>query len=56
MEAHALTTKPPDPSRLELWRNEMSAKDLHVFEEVAGDLLAELGYPVGEPVGAASES
>jgi hypothetical protein len=50
MEAHALTTKPPDPGRLELWRNEMSPDDLATFEEVAGDLLAELGYPVGEPV------
>jgi hypothetical protein len=55
MEAHALTTKPPDPSRLERWRREMSPDDLSTFEDVAGDLLGELGYPVGEPVGATRE-
>jgi hypothetical protein len=55
MEAHALTTKPPDPSRLERWRTEMSPDDLALFEQAAGDLLTELGYPLGDPVGARGE-
>jgi hypothetical protein len=50
MEAHALTQKPPDPSRLGRWREEMSPEDQATFESVAGDLLAELGYEVREPV------
>ena len=31
------------------WRTEMSAADRATYERVAGDLLAELGYEVGEP-------
>ena len=44
LEAHALTSKPPDPARLGRWRQEMSASDQAAFQEVAGDLLDELGY------------
>jgi Sulfotransferase family len=44
MAAHALTSEPPDPSRLGRWRTEMSPEDRAAFEEAAGDLLAELGY------------
>jgi len=52
MAAHALTSEPPDPSRLGRWRTEMSPEDRAAFEEAAGDLLAELGYELeGEPVG-----
>lgn len=42
---HRLTTEPPrtDTSR---WRAQMSAQEVAHFEEVTGDLLAELGYPV----------
>jgi hypothetical protein len=31
------------------WRSEMSPEDVRAFEEVAGDLLAELGYGLGDP-------
>ena len=48
MATHARTTEPPDPERVTRWRNEMSAEDRAAFEAVAGDLLAELGYEVGE--------
>jgi Sulfotransferase family len=51
MAAHALTSEPPDPSRLGRWRTEMSPEDRAAFEEAAGDLLAELGYELErEPV------
>jgi hypothetical protein len=49
MATHARTTEPPDPERVTRWRKEMSAEDRDSFESVAGDLLAELGYEVGEP-------
>jgi len=42
--AHALTSEPPDPSRLGRWKTEMSPEDRAAFEDAAGDLLAELGY------------
>jgi hypothetical protein len=43
-EAHVLTAKPPDPSRLARWKEEMDPEKNAVFESVAGGLLAELGY------------
>jgi len=50
--AHALTSEPPDPSRLGRWKREMSPEDRAAFEDAAGELLAELGYELeGEPVG-----
>ena len=52
MEAHALTSEPPDPGRLGRWRTEMSPEDRAAFEDAAGDLLAELGYELeGQPAG-----
>jgi hypothetical protein len=47
MAAHAMTQKPPSQSRVGVWRQEMSPEDVEGFEEAAGELLAELGYPVG---------
>jgi len=49
MQAHAMTTKPPQPERVEVWREEMPAADRREFEAIAGGLLAELGYEVGSP-------
>jgi Sulfotransferase family len=48
MATHAMTRKPPSADRVARWRTKMSASDRAAFEAVAGDLLAELGYPVGE--------
>jgi hypothetical protein len=48
MATHAMTTKPPSADRVARWRTQMSGDDRAAFEAVAGDLLAELGYPVGE--------
>jgi hypothetical protein len=47
---HALTAAPPQESKVQEWRTEMSESDRAAFEADAGELLAELGYPVGEAV------
>lgn len=39
-----LTTTPPDPSRVYVWKREMPAQERRRFSAVAGDLLEELGY------------
>jgi sulfotransferase family protein len=44
IEAHALTSEAPRTDRSERWREEMSAAEVAVFEEHAGELLADLGY------------
>jgi hypothetical protein len=48
MATHAMTTKPPSADRVARWRTQMTAEQRAEFEEVAGDLLAELQYPVGQ--------
>ena len=35
-EAHLLTSKPPDPSRLARWKEDMAPDDNAAFERVAG--------------------
>jgi hypothetical protein len=44
---HEMTTKPPSPDRVAVWRTEMEPADRERFEATAGDLLSELGYPLG---------
>ena len=44
--AHALTSEPPRPDRVERWREELSDQAIADYENVAGDLLAGLGYPL----------
>jgi hypothetical protein len=44
LEAHALTAQPPRTDRSGRWRAEMSAADLAIFDEHAGELLRDLGY------------
>jgi hypothetical protein len=44
--AHALTSEPPREDRLERWRAELTRDEIASYEEVAGQLLAELGYEV----------
>ncbi|MGH6943133.1 MAG: sulfotransferase family protein, partial [Geminicoccaceae bacterium] len=48
MATHAMTTKPPSAERVARWRSQMPAEQRVEFEAVAGELLAELGYPTGE--------
>ena len=45
LKAHALATKPPTKERIEVWREGMSPSDQAEFEQVAGELLDDLGYP-----------
>lgn len=43
-EQHALVSRPPDPSRAEAWRRQLSAREIEVFEARTGELLRALGY------------
>lgn len=44
LEIFELTNKPPDKSRIQCWRNEMSEQEIIKFENIAGDLLRDLNY------------
>jgi len=44
MATHAMTTKPPDAERVSRWKRQMSEPDRDAFEQVAGSILAGLGY------------
>lgn len=44
--AHSLATEAPTSARIEVWRDDMDARDREEFEDVAGGLLRELGYDV----------
>jgi hypothetical protein len=46
MSAHEMAARPATSERTEVWRREMSEEDLEVFERIAGDTLADLGYAV----------
>ena len=48
LKTHEMTTKPPSADRVARWRTQMSPEQRAEFEAEAGDLLKELGYPVGE--------
>jgi hypothetical protein len=48
---HRRVSQPPRADRIARWRTEMSPADRAAFEQVAGDLLMELGYPVTEAAG-----
>jgi hypothetical protein len=47
VEAHSLTSEPPQADRVALWKQRMSPEDLAIFDEHAGELLTELGYGTG---------
>src|SRR5688500_911792 len=47
LKTHEMTTKPPSADRVARWRTQMSPEQRDEFEAIAGDLLAELGYPTG---------
>jgi hypothetical protein len=52
MQAHAMTTKPPQEERTYVWKTEMDDAYRDEFEAFAGDLLGELGYEVSVPAAA----
>jgi hypothetical protein len=49
IEAHALTTKPPQADRVAVWKQEMSESENAEFEAAAGYLLDDLGYETATP-------
>jgi hypothetical protein len=49
LAGHAKTSEPPSTDRSGRWRTEMPQEDVAEFERVAGELLADLGYPAGTP-------
>jgi hypothetical protein len=52
LKVHEMARKPPSAERITSWQSELSLEDRRACEEAAGDLLAELGYPVGAEVAA----
>ncbi len=51
MQTHARTTEKPDPRRVSRWRESMDRGERETFESIAGPLLSELGYAVGDGAG-----
>ncbi|HSF41091.1 MAG TPA: sulfotransferase [Thermoanaerobaculia bacterium] len=47
LRLHRFTSLPPQSSRIGRWRTEMTREMLAAYEEIAGDLLADLGYERG---------
>ncbi len=45
-EAFLLTNEPPQTNRVARWRKECTTEEVKIFEEIAGDLLRELDYPM----------
>lgn len=45
LETQRLTSSPPDRSRIDRWRTDLSVQEHNEYLAVAGDLLEELGYP-----------
>lgn len=44
LNAHRLTSEPPDPSRVFAWRREMPAEEQQRYNAIAGEMLQSLGY------------
>lgn len=45
---HSLTSEPPQKNRAGRWKREMKREDRKRFEDIAGDMLRELGYETGK--------
>lgn len=43
---HQLVGQAPDPSRATAWRQSLSRRNVEIFENLTGDLLPLLGYPL----------
>lgn len=41
---HNLIGAKPDPARANAWKNNLSFRDVEIFENITGDLLISLGY------------
>lgn len=51
LRQQAMSQKPPDPTRIGIWKERLSTLECRQFEAVAGDLLKELGYAVDRQYG-----
>ena len=51
LQSHAKTFEPPNPDLIGRWRDKMDPADRESYEQIAGDLLEELGYETeyGQP-------
>ena len=45
---HAPLLNPPTKKQVGRWQREMEPADLRLFQNIAGELLQELGYPLAE--------
>lgn len=41
---HMLVGSKPDPSRINAWENNLSSREIEIFENITGDMLTYLGY------------
>ncbi len=41
---HSLIGKPPDKSRINIWQEKLTSRQIEIFESIAGDTLLKLGY------------
>ncbi len=41
---HSLIGKPPDKSRINIWKEKLTSRQIEIFESIAGDTLLKLGY------------
>jgi hypothetical protein len=48
LRSHHKTLEPPNPSLVAGWRTKMDPSDRRTYEQLAGELLAELGYEIDE--------
>jgi hypothetical protein len=44
LSQHTRVGKPLDISRVDAWQNQLKGRDIEIFESIAGDILANLGY------------
>ena len=48
LESHRLAKEPPRSDRIGMWRERMTDEEVAEYEAIAGDMLVELGYELGE--------
>ena len=48
LESHRLAKEPPRSDRVGMWRERMTDEEVAEYEAIAGDMLVELGYELGE--------
>jgi hypothetical protein len=54
-QIHARLAQPPQASRIDAWREELSQADVATVEAVCGDLMGQVGYPPPDQCGEVSK-